>query len=494
MRNPFKKKKSDSEGIARYSGIVRSVATRDHKRFAWLRHRWIWIVVAVVLLLGGIGGYAVWYYYDLQGDVQVRIPPVQEEPDEAKPFNVLLVGSDSRRGLTEEEQERLGADDVDPVTGEAISGSRADTLILAHIDPETNEVTMVQFPRDLYVPLATGGKDKINSALLEGRATLVETVEDLTGLEINNYAEVNIAGFRDLVNAIDGVDVCVPEPIPFDEQTGLEVKPDEVGMVHFDGDDALRFVRSRKVFTEGEAIGDFARIQNQQKFLAAAISKVTSPKTILNLGKLRAIKDVGGRNLRIDEHTNLIELYRLLQRFRAFDPANYEAYTAPDLGFADNEAGSVILPDGATMDAMFDAIADNGSPAEMSNVPRGIDPAEIRVGVYNGLNHDKVVAKPARDELKEATELDGGTVDVVETLNAPREGLRNTVIRYERANKKMAQFVAAALPGAEMKEGDTPLGIDVRVIVGKRFEAQRVLRIDPIDLPVPGDLPEVCRD
>jgi LCP family protein required for cell wall assembly len=494
MRNPFRKKKSDGVGIASYSGIVRSVATRDHRRFAWLRHRWIWFVAAVVVLLGGIAGYAVWYYYDLQGDVQVRIPPVQEEPDEARPFNVLLVGSDSRRGLTEEEQQRLGADDVDPTTGEPISGSRADTLIFAHIDPETSKVTMVQFPRDLYVPLSTGGKNKINSALLEGRASLVETVEDITGLEINNYAEVNIAGFRDLVNAIDGVDVCVPEPIPFDKQTGLEVTPDEVGMVHFNGDDALRFVRSRKVFTEGEAIGDFARIQNQQMFLAAAISKVTSPKTILNFGKLRAIKDVGGRNLRIDDHTNLVELYRLLKRFRAFDPANYEAYTAPDVGFAENEAGSVVLPDDATMDAMFDAIANNGSPADMSNVPRGVDPAEIRVGVYNGLNHDKVVARPAREELESATELEGAGVDVVETLNAPREGLRDTVIRYERANLRMAEFIAAALPGAELKEGDTPLGIDVQVIVGKHFETQRVLRIEPIDLPVPGDLPEVCRD
>lgn len=494
MRNPFRRKKSDNIGIASYSGIVRSVATRDRRRFGWLRYRWLWVVTAVVVLIGGIGGFALWYYYDLQGDVQVRIPPVQEEPDEAKPFNVLLVGSDSRRGLTEEEQQRLGADDVDPTTGEAISGSRADTLIFAHIDPETNKVTMVQFPRDLYVPVATGGKEKINSALLEGRATLVETVEDLTGLEINNYAEVNIAGFRDLIDAIDGVDVCIPEPIPFDEQTGLVVTPDDVGMVHFNGDDALRFVRSRKVFTEGEAIGDFARIQNQQKFLAAAISKVTSPNTFLSFGKLRAIKDVGGRNLNIDDHTTLIELYRLLKRFRAFDPANYEAYTAPNLGPGEVDGASIVLPDDATMDAMFDAIADNGSPADMSNVPRGIDPSQIRVGVYNGLNHDKVVAKPASHELEEATELDGAFVDVVETLNASRERLRNTVIRYERANRMMAEFVAAALPGAELKDGDTPLGIDVQVIVGKRFETQRVLRIEPIDLPVPGDLPGVCRD
>jgi LCP family protein required for cell wall assembly len=489
MRNPFRRRKSEQTPLAGYSGIVRSVRTREHKRFRWLRHRWVWIVASVLLVLGGIAGYALWYYYDFENDVQVPVPPVEPEPDEAKPRNVLLVGSDSRRGLTEEEQQELGADDIDPATGEPISGERADTLIFAHIDPETNKVTMVQFPRDFYVPVAGGGKSKINSALLGGRAALVQTIEDLTGLQINHYAQVNIAGFRDLVDAIDGVDVCIPEPIPFDEKTGLEVKPDEVGLVHFNGDDALRFVRSRNF-----AGGDFERVQNQQKFLAAAISKVTSPRTFLSIGKLRAIKDVGGRNLRIDDHTSLMELYRLLKRFRAFDPRNYEAYTAPDSGIGEVDGASVVFPDIDTMKAIFKAIGDNESPASMSNVAARIDPAGIRVGVYNGVNHDKVVADPAARRLIQATTLDGAGVDVVEELNAGREGLEKTVIRYERHNRKMAEFVAAALPGAKLKVGDTPLGIDVRVIVGKRFETRRVLRIRPLDLPVTGDLPTVCLD
>jgi LCP family protein required for cell wall assembly len=492
MRNPFRKKRSDHVEIGKYSGLVRSVATRDRRRFGWLRRKWVLVTAVILVVVGGIAGYIAWLYLDFEGDVQISVPPVEPAPNDADPFNVLLVGSDSRRGLTEEEQERLGADDVDE-SGQPITGARADTLILAHIDPETNEVTMVQFPRDLYVPIASGGENKINSALLEGRGTLVETVEDLSGLQINNYAEVNIAGFRDLVDALDGVDVCIPEPIPFDEQTGLEVTEEDIGMVHFNGDDALRFVRSRKVFTEGEAIGDFARIQNQQKFLAAAISKATSPRTFLSLGKLRAIKDVGGRNLRIDDNTSLLELYRLLKRFRSFDPRNYEAYTAPDLGFAENEAGSVILPDNDTMAAMFEAIGENESPAERSNVPAGIDPSDIRVGVYNGVNHNRVVAGPAARELEEATTLDDAEVDVVEELNAPREGLDGTVIRYEDEDRRMAEFVAAAVPDAKLKKGDTPLGIDVQVIVGRNFATERVLRIQAIDLPVPGELPEVCR-
>ena len=210
--------------------------------------------------------------------------------------------------------------------------------------------------------------------------------------------------------------------------------------------------------------------------------------------ELRAIKDVGGRNLSIDDNTTLLELYRLLKRFRAFDPENYEAYTAPDLGLAENEAGSVVLPDNDTMAAMFEAIGANRSPSEMSNVPKGIDPSDIRVGVYNGVDHDKVVARPAAEELRDATELGDARISIVEELNAPREGFNRTVVRYEPDDRRMGEFVAAALPDAKVKEGDTPLGIDVQVIVGKRFETTRVLRIDAIDLPVPGELPEVCRN
>ncbi len=103
----------------------------------------------------------------------------------------------------------------------------------------------------------------------------------MTGIDINKYAQVNIAGFRDLVDAVEGVDICIAEPIPFDTATGIEVTEDEVGMVHFDGDRAIRFVRSRKVFGGG----DFDRIQNQQKFLSAALSKITSPATFLDLGQ-----------------------------------------------------------------------------------------------------------------------------------------------------------------------------------------------------------------
>jgi LCP family protein required for cell wall assembly len=485
MRNPFRRKKTPSD----LSGVILSVRTRERKRLAWLRKKWVWIPLVILAVLGGIGGYALWYYYSLQGDIQVPIPEVQPPKDEKEPFNALLVGSDSRAGLTEEEQTDLGAQD-ETAAGVQVTGERADTIILAHVDPATNRMTMVQFPRDLYIPLSTGGSGKINSALTTSRADLVKTVESLTGLDINVYAQVNIAGFRGLVDAIGGVDVCIPEPIPFDSNTGIEVTPEEVGMVHFDGERALRFVRSRKVFGEG----DFARIQNQQKFLSAAVNKVTSPRTFLSFTKLLDIKRAAGKNLKVDSNTDLRELYRLMQRFRSFDPERYEAYTAPNLGVGANEAGSVVLPDDATMAAMFGAIARNKSPLSASTAPPGMNPGDVTIGVYNGANHNRVIAAPAAEKLKQATRIDGQTIDIVDVSNADRDGYRKTVVRYEAGGRKAAEFVAAAIPGAEVRRADIGGGLDAEVIVGKRFATSKLVRITPIELPVPGEQPQVCEE
>ena len=495
MRNPFKKR--DPLQSERMTGMIRGVSTRARfRRFRFLRHlkkKWVAIPLVIVLILGGIAGYGAWYYYSLQGDVQDQGIDLGAPETPEEPFNVLLVGSDSREGLTEAEQLDLGAGTVDE-NGNAITGERADTLIVAHIDPETDHVTMVQFPRDYYVEHADGEMGKINEALQDGRNALIDTVEKVTGIEINKYAQVNIAGFRDLVDAVDGVDVCIAEPIPFDDATGIEVTPEEVGMVHFNGDRAIRFVRSRKVFGEG----DFARIQNQQKFLSAALNKVTSPGTFLDFGKLARLKDVAGNNVVIDKNTTLLGMLRVLQRFKSFDPQNYEAYTAPNFGATTIEVAgsdlSIVAPDLDTLGVMFDAIANNESPKDADNVP-DIDPATIRVGLYNGTGEDGVAAS-AKAELQDATRSEGSTegVQVVDLANADRLNYKQTVIVYDVEQEKMALFVAAAIPGAVLKEGDTRSGVDVEVIVGEeKFVTERVVQIRPLPLPVPGELPEVCR-
>lgn len=487
MKNPFKKR-DDPFAHNAWEGVIKSVRTKERQRPWLLRARWRWISALLAFLIAGLAAFGAYLYYHLQGRVQTDIPEVAEAEDD-KPFNVLLVGSDSREGLTEEEQLRLGADDQSAEG--AVTGERADTLILAHVDPGTNRVTMVQFPRDLYVPLADGQESKINAALLDGQRSLVRTVEKLTGLPINHYAQVNIAGFRDIVDAIDGVKLCITEPIPFDTGTGIEVTEEELPVVEFDGERALRFVRARKVF----ATGDFARIQNQQKFLSAAISKVTSVGTFLDIGRIRKLYSAAGDNLKIDKGTSLTELLDISKRFRSFTPDKYEAYTAPNLGTGTTDAGeSIVVPDIETMDVMFEALARNESPAEADGVP-DVNVSTISVGVYNGTFEDGV-ASDAAEALKAATTIQGQTIDVVEVANANRFNFKKTVIRYDAdvdGAEAKAELIAAALPEAELKEGKVRAG-DVNVIVGSaEFVTTKIVQIVPLELPPPGTQPEECR-
>lgn len=485
MRNPFKKKR-DPLAASRYDAMFRGASTRSRKKPWLFRHRWAWVSLLVVAILASGAGFAAYQYYSLQGDLQEDIPEVQEA-EEGEPFNVLLVGSDSREGLTEEEMLSFGAGD------EGVEGERADTLILAHIDPAENRVTMVQFPRDLYVPLATGEENKINAALETGKGALVRTVEDLTGLDINRYAQVNIAGFREVVDAIGGVSICITEPIPFDKQTGIEVTQEEIDespLIPFDGERALRFVRSRN-FPDS----DFTRIRNQQRFLSAALTKVTSVGTILSPGRIGKLMAAARRNVRIDKNTDLSELRSTLNRFRDFNPENYEAYTAPNLGVGMAGEASIVVPDYDTMEVMFDAIARNESPAEAANAP-DIDVTTVSVGVYNG-SFEEGVAAEAADDLKEAITFGTDTINVTDIANADRSNYKRTTIRYDPNApdiEEKLELIQAALPDAVVREVDeTPVGVDIEVIVGKaRFVTEKVVQIRPIPLPEPGEVPADC--
>jgi LCP family protein required for cell wall assembly len=474
--NPFKRS-SDPFSATRWEGTVKGYAERK-RRGKHMRRWWQWGLAALLLLIVGGAGWGTWLYFHTQGRIQTEIQGVQGKGNELDSFNALLVGSDSRKGLTEKEQLELRAN--------AVPGQRADTLILAHVDPRADFITMVQFPRDLYVPVR-GREDKINSALETGAGTVVRTIRELTGLEINQYVQVNIAGFRDLVDAIGGVELCITEPIPFDRQTGTEITERELGMVEFDGDRAISFVRSRHF-----ASGDFERIRNQQRFLAAAIDKVTSVSTLLNPSRITKLARVAGDNLETDQHTTINGLRELAQDLRSFDPEHYEAYIAPNLGPATVDGAAVVLPDREAMNILFDAVAKNESPARADDVP-DIEPSTIRVGVYNGTFEPGAAAKAAA-KLERATTTSSGPVNVVDVANADRLRYRRTVIRYAPQARAMAELVGAAIPGAELTRAKTDGDVDVEVIVGRRFRTNRIVQVVPIPIPEPSATPRVCRE
>ena len=461
-------------------GVEDPVPDEGRRRVRW----WHWGLLALALLLGLAGG-AAYLYVNFEDRIQDTIPGVGSDDGKKlaplDPFNVLLVGSDSREGLTDEEQLDLGAADV--------GGERADTLILAHIDPEENTVVMVQFPRDLYVPIYGDGTNKINGALAGGAEQLVRTVEGFTHVPIHHYAQVNIAGFRDLVDAIGGVDVCIPDPIPFDSNTGIEVLPEEVGMVHFDGERALRFVRSRNFTT-----GDFERMQNQQKFVAAAVDKIMSAGTFLNPARIWSLYRAAGDNLKVDEGTTVRKLVNIAERLQSFDPQRYEAYISPHLGITNNEAGSVILPDYETMKILFRAIRRNLTPSLADGVPGQVSPGDVRVAVVNTTT-DPNAGVAAAEALKTATNIAGRSVEITSITSVePEPGEpAQTIVRYAATASLAGQLVAAAIPNAGLEQTRAVEGADVQVFVGEEFSTRRITQLVPLPIPEPKAPPAACR-
>ena len=193
--------------------------------------------------------------------------------------NYLLLGSDSRAGLTAEERDQFGTDEQ--IGGE----NRADTIMLVHTDPALEKAIILSFPRDLAVQIPGHGEDKINASFeggVEGGgpALVAATVHKLTGLKINHALYVDLAGFQGIVDTLKGVEMCIPaenvntpDGRIVDELTALDVKP---GCQRLPGDQALAYVRTRHLRCDAAA-PDFYRIARQQQFLRAVINKLLQP-------------------------------------------------------------------------------------------------------------------------------------------------------------------------------------------------------------------------
>lgn len=218
--------------------------------------------------------------------------------------NYLLLGSDSRTGLSHEDQAISG-------TNADIGGEqRSDTIILIHVEADSEQAVILSFPRDLWVEIPGHGMDKINAAFEGGVRgggpdLVAKTIEHLTGLHINHFLYVDLAGFQGVVDALGGVRMCVPYPMQ-DELTGLDI---QAGCQDFDGRTALAFVRTRHQVCD--AVPDFARIGRQQQFLRAVLTKLLSPGEVTQLPQL--VKPVA-ENLVKDSEFKVFDIIELARR------------------------------------------------------------------------------------------------------------------------------------------------------------------------------------
>ena len=236
----------------------------------------------LAIVVGAFSAYAMVSYLDARDDGVVPFgDPVDEAegtpvgPCVEEVCNYLLLGSDSRRGLTPEELKAFG-------DNEHIGGTfRADTIMLVQLDPRREKAVVLSFPRDLWVQIPGRGEDRINTSFeggVNGGGPLgvAKTVHRLTGLTVNHFLYVDLLGFQQVVDTLGGIEMC----IPFDVQDPLSALDLEAGCQTLDGRQALGYVRTRHLPCD-EAAPDLSRIGRQQQFLRAVINQMLAPQEIV---------------------------------------------------------------------------------------------------------------------------------------------------------------------------------------------------------------------
>jgi LCP family protein required for cell wall assembly len=212
----------------------------------------------------------------------------------------LFVGSDSRSDLTPEQQNEYA-------TGNEVRNGLTDTIMLIHVPSLFSDTapTVVSIPRDSVADIPDNGTDKINSAFsIGGGPLLVRTVETMTGLRIDHYAEIGFLGVADIVDALGGVSICLDEPVHDDEYAHIDLP---AGCQTLDGRNALSYVRTRYAFPSA----DLQRMKNQRGFLTALLHRATSPAVWLNPVRWHSVPRAVTGALTVDEGTHVWDLARL---------------------------------------------------------------------------------------------------------------------------------------------------------------------------------------
>jgi LCP family protein required for cell wall assembly len=459
----------------------RATARRGRPRY---RRALTWAAGAAsaLVLLTSTAGYALLTHYE------GRIPRVdafrgiddspQRTTTEAE--NYLIVGSDSREGLTRAQTRTLHL-------GRA-EGRRSDTMLLAHVSTQHDKVTLVSLPRDSLVEIPahrTGdgetveaAPDKLNAAYAYGGPQLtIRTVQNVTGIAIDHYVEVNFAGFIDVVDAVGTVDVCVPEAVS-DPKTGLDLS---AGHHDLDGRQSLAYVRSRSL----DARGDLGRIERQQQFLGAMMREALSADVLLNPVRLTDFLDAALQTIRTDPGLERHDIVDLATRLRGLDPEHVQFVTVPiaDPDHRDPELGSTVRWDDAAAEDLFTRLRDDepltgptgeGQDGGSRDGPARVEvaPGDISVEVLNASGVDDLARRASNDLA------DAGFAVAASPSNADPPHPDETVIRYDPRWNRSVKTVQAVLPDARVEEVPG-LGATFEVELGSGYEGLAAVKVAP---------------
>lgn len=269
-------------------------------------------------------------------------------------LNILLMGSDARIGET------------DDGGGDGFTDSRADTMMLVHLPQDRQNAYVMSIMRDTWTEIPGHGGNKINAAIsLGGVPLVVQTVEAMFDAPIDHVVVVDFEGFKGLTDALGGV--TVDNPIAFRSE-GTEGEFFEQGTITLDGDSALKFVRERQAFSDG----DYQRVQNQQLFIRGIMSELLSTRTFTNPAKLSRVVNEMSPYLSVDEEFGAMTLGSLALGMWQLRTDDVVFFTLPNLGVGTSPDGqSIVVKDDAAIEQISESF-DQGTLGDyVASIPAG---------------------------------------------------------------------------------------------------------------------------
>jgi LCP family protein required for cell wall assembly len=443
--------------------------------------------LSVAVLLGS--GFAWASYSNFISNVPtIDIPSAQgakgQKDIDGADQNILIAGNDDRTGYTAAQLAELGTT--------ADGGSEnTDTMMLLHVPANGSKATVISFPRDSYVNIPGFGMNKLNAAYpdgvnanngnkADGAALLIQTIENLTGLTINHYIQVNLLGFYNISEAVGPITVCLlhsERPAANDAQAqsgdiGIDAgtEPDgqivlsysginlPAGTSQIVGKQALAFVRQRHGLTNG----DLDRIKRQQYFLGAVFRKVASAGTLLDPLKLEKLLKAVANSLTVSSGTNLLNLASQVQDLSA---GNVTFETIPIAGPDNNTpAGDVELVNTAEMPTFIDTLIGEDPAVALKNA-KAAAPGSFTTDVLNASTTNGLATKnsAALTALGFKTVIGSNTPPVQAT----------TTIEYPQGMEGGAKALAAEIPGATVLVSSTVT--DVTLYIGQNLVQVKTL-------------------
>lgn len=427
-----------------------------------------------VLLLAAGGGSYLWFRGQVAGANQRVTPEVKavlaekpsstivsvpNTPDSPSAMNLLVLGSDHR----EDEEEEYG---------------RSDTIILVHVDPDNDYLSVLSLPRDLRVKVPGYGLEKINSAFaLDGPALTIKTVEQLTGVDINHYLEVDFNAFRDITNSLGGVYVDVDRRY-YNDDARWELIKLAPGYQLLNGDDALDYVRFRHDLNL-----DFGRMERQQRFLAALREQAMGWDLPFKLPKLVTALF---KNINTDLGAN--DILKLAYWGIGLDGERIRQVSLT--GATDTIGGIsyVVAADAAIADAVRDFLTIPGTGAATGTTSVGSNSSSTSTSVVtfdlSGIDVDVLNANGRAGEAAAAGEWLRSLGAAVYTVgNAGQADQKSTSVKYPSGMSAGAKQVATAV-GAESVSRSSSVQ-RVTITLGKDFQLPPKFALPPSPETIP---------